>query len=168
MPETPAHLPTHTERIAARMASFQQAYQTLVEVTKSGSRIERRDAIQKFEDALLTLPQVTEKHLSHKFVNKMYWRERLLLKGEVHTTMIHKEDGISVILTGIVVVITEEIAVRIIAPAMFETKAGTKRIIFVEEDCLFNTVHPNPSDCRDIEALEERLATTDFSFMEVL
>ena len=150
------------------LVSFQQAYQTLVEVTKFGSRIERREAIQRFEDALLTLPQITEKHLSHKFVNKMYWRERLLLKGEVHTTMIHKEDGISVILTGRIVVITEEIAVEITAPAMFETKAGTKRIIFVEEDCLFNTVHPNPTDCRDIEALEERLATTDFSFMEVL
>lgn len=50
------------------LVSFQQAHQTLVEATKSGSRIERRDAIQKFEDALLTLPQV-DQPLKHHFVN---------------------------------------------------------------------------------------------------
>ena len=164
--ETPAHLPTRAERIAARMVSFQQAYQTLVEVTKPGSRIERRDAIQKFEDALLTLPQV-DQPLKHHFVNKMYWREIFNPKGCIITTKIHGEPNISVILQGRLLCITEDSVSILQAPMMFETKPGTKRVLYAEEDTIFCTIHPNPEDLRDIEALEARIIAPTFEVLEV-
>jgi hypothetical protein len=143
-----------------------RALQNLIDVTREGGRIERRNAIQAFELENLKLPQV-DIPLHNHFVNGMYWRERPVKKGTIITTHIHREANITVIPFGSLVIVSEEEVVRIVGPAMFETHPGTKRVILVEEDSVFSTIHPNPLDVRDVDELEARLTSPDFSFLEL-
>jgi len=152
--------------ISVEFRGWKGALDSLVETLETGSRIERREAIRALEIENLKLPQV-DIPMEHHYVNRMYWRERPVKKGWVITTKIHKEAGITVILKGQLVFITEEGWTRVTAPAMFETHPGTKRVIFVEEDAIFSTIHPNFEDSRDPDELEARITAPDFDFLEV-
>ena len=142
------------------------ALTNLLWAMQEGTRQDRRMAIAKFEEENAKLPQV-DIPLEHHFINKMYWRERPIKAGWAITTKIHREAGITVILYGSLLFMTEEGFTRIKGPAMFETHPGTKRVILVEEDALFSTIHPNFEDTRDVDALEARITAPDFSFLEV-
>jgi quercetin dioxygenase-like cupin family protein len=118
----------------------------------------RREAIAALEEAMAACPQV-EQPLTHHFVDGLYSREILNPKGSVIVTQTHKEGNISFIPIGHILVVSEEGHKELKGGMWFATQPGTKRFIYAVEDTRFVTVHPNPTNCQDIEVLESRIAS---------
>lgn len=108
------------------------------------------DAIRKhFEQ----LPQVNCP-LYHRFTPGLYIREIFVPAGTLLVTKIHKTEHPFVMTKGRVAVWTEESGVaQLTAPHLGITKAGTRRIIYIHEDCTWLTFHPTEKTAvDDIEA----------------
>lgn len=160
-----AFLVEYRSHTPAMPKSWTDAVASLFYAVKHGTKMDRRAAIQLVEDETLKLPQV-DQPLNHYFANGLYWREIFNPKGCIITTKIHGEQNISIITKGRLGCITEDGEEILEAPAMFITKPGTKRVLYAQEDTIFNTVHPNPTNSRDIEELEARIIAPSFEYLE--
>jgi len=86
--------------------------------------------------------QPSQDEVSHVTTDNLYGRWFKAPRGTVISTRVHKEDHISVMLKGEILVVDQDGNKSILtAPAVFVTKAGTKRAIYVKEDFEFLTVH---------------------------
>ena len=81
--------------------------------------------------------------------------------GQIITTKIHKKDHPFFVLSGKIIVISEEGKKEIKGPYSGITVAGTKRLINVIEDCVFVTVHA--TDKLTIEEVTKEVIAEDFS-----
>lgn len=108
-----------------------------------------RDAMQtpaqKQVDVLLNgmskLPQV-DCPLIHRFTPGMYTREIFMPKGTLIVSKIHKTEHPYVITKGVVSVWIEGVGVQLFkAPYVGVTKPGTRRILFIHENCSWMTFH---------------------------
>lgn len=80
-------------------------------------------------------------------------------KGMLVTSKIHKKTHPYFVLIGDVSVLTDEGVVRIKAPYVGITKAGTKRLLYIHEETVWITVHvTNETDLKKIE--DEIIAKT--------
>jgi hypothetical protein len=96
--------------------------------------------------------------LRHTFAPGLYVRAIFNPAGSLITTKVHKTTHPFFVLQGRVSVYVPGGEVEhITAPHMGVTLAGTRRVIFVHEDTVWVTVHPNPDDGTDLAAIEERL-----------
>ena len=138
---------------------------------------EIRTKILSFEEALGKIPGAkfgdNAFPLKHTFVDGMYVREIFMPKGYLTTSKIHKLSHPYFITKGEVSVLTEEGVVRIKAPFSGITQPGTKRVIYIHEDCVWITVHPNPDNKEDLSKIEERIIAKTFdelpdNIMEVI
>ena len=142
-------------------------FNRLVMLIESGaSREFVRSFIDNFEKILSTLPQ-SEQPLQHFFTEGLYGRQIFNPKGSVIVTKLHQEHNFSFILKGRLGVITEDGIEVLQAPKMFVTKPGTKRVLYAIEDVIFCTVHPNPENWTDLEALEHRIIAPSFAAIEL-
>ena len=131
-----------------------------------GNMDSKRAAIAALEAEMLKAPQV-EQPLTHTFAPGLYIRGIVNPKGSLVITKIHKEPNVSTLLRGEMAIFTEDGMAKLKAPAQFVTNPGTKRIIYAYEECEFTTIHPNPLDTRDINALEDRIIAPDYESVEV-
>ena len=99
--------------------------------------------------------------LKHSFADGCYIREISNPKGELLVTKIHKVTHPFFLLKGDMSILTEEGIKRIKAPHYGITPAGTKRIIYCHEDCVFVTVHATKET--DINKIEEQVIAKDFN-----
>jgi hypothetical protein len=96
--------------------------------------------------------------VTHRFTSGLYIREIFNPAGTLITTRIHKTEHPYVVLKGKASVFVPGEGVKhITAPYMGITKPGTRRVIFVHEDVIWVTFHPNPDNTQDLDAIEERL-----------
>jgi len=102
----------------------------------------------------------------HSVVNGMYRRSIFMKKGSLIASKIHTEHNFSFIMTGRARVISEDGDIIMSAPAMFITEPGTQRILAIEEDMIFVTMHPNPTNSTDFDALEDRLSVLTYEELE--
>lgn len=87
------------------------------------------------------LPQI-EAPVEHTFANGFYIRQITMPKGFICTTRIHKFRHPFVVSKGVVEVWCEQDGhVVIEAPYTGITEPGTKRILFVHEECVWTTFH---------------------------
>ena len=98
----------------------------------------------------------------HKFTDGQYIREIFNPAGEIIVTGIHAVQHPFFLLKGEMSILSKEGESKIKAPHYNVTEVGTKRIIYAHTDCIFVTVHPNPSNERDIPTLERLLTAEDF------
>ena len=98
--------------------------------------------------------------LKHSFADGCYIREIFNPKGELLVTKIHKVSHPFFLLQGDMTILMEDGIKRIKAPHYGITPAGTKRIIYCHEDCIFVTVHA--TKLKDIKAIEEEVIAKDF------
>lgn len=118
-----------------------------------------RKNIQGLEKYLGTLPQAVFNNafpLEHSFAEGIYIRTFVIPKGFFCMGKIHKDSYVSVCLSGVLDVFTEEGFTRIQAPKKIVSPGGIKRFAYAYEDCIWMTVHPNPDNCMDIKTLEDR------------
>lgn len=128
---------------------------------------EIRDKVLFLEEQIRKLPEAmvgdNEKcPLKHTFVDGAYVREIFMPKGMLIVSKIHKIKHPYFILKGDVSVLTESGAVRIKAPFYGVTRAGTKRALYIHEDCIWVTVHTNYDNGEDLDKIEERIIAKTF------
>lgn len=95
--------------------------------------------------------------LTHRFTDGLYVREIFMPAGSFITSKIHKTQHQYFILKGSVSVWIdggEEHFIK--APYIGITEPGTRRVLYVWEDCIWATSHPNP-DNETVEQIEERI-----------
>lgn len=104
---------------------------------------------------LARLPQV-ECPLVHRFTPGLYSREIFMPAGSLIISKLHKTEHPYVISKGRVSVWTEESGVvQLQAPFCGITKPGTRRILFIHDDCVWTTFHPTKET--DLEKIEGEL-----------
>ena len=99
--------------------------------------------------------------LKHSFADGCYIREIFNPKGELLVTKIHKVAHPFFHMKGDMTILMEDGIKRIKAPHYGITPAGTKRLIYCHEDCVFVTVHATNET--DLEKIEEEVIAKDFS-----
>ncbi len=99
-----------------------------------------------------------QSEVENRFGEGLYIRCTSFAKGTQGLTMIHRWDHPFFILTGDVEVGSEtEGFTRYTGPCMGMTKGGTQRVLRALDDTVWVTVHPNPDNCRDVEAIVARI-----------
>lgn len=99
--------------------------------------------IDEAEALLVQLPQV-ECPLKHTFTPGLYIREIFMPKGTLLTSKIHNTTHPFVVSKGKVNVIVDGRVQYIEAPYQGKTIPGTRRVLYIEEDCVWTTFHPLP------------------------
>lgn len=79
--------------------------------------------------------------LDHQFTPGLYARSILMPAGTLVVSMIHKEEHPYDVLVGSAYVFIEGEWERIQAPHTGVTKAGTRRVLYIEDDCVWRTFH---------------------------
>ena len=100
--------------------------------------------------------------MRHIFMPGIYIREAVLPAGTTFVGSVHLHDHASFV-DGDITVVSNEGERRIQGAAMVLAKAGTKRAVVVHAETVWRTVHPNPTDERDIAKLEAALVEPDIT-----
>lgn len=99
--------------------------------------------------------------LKHTFCEGYYVREVSARAGQFLISKIHKFDHPYFLMKGECCVMTEDGPIKIKAPYYGITKAGTKRVVYVNSDMVWVTVHATKNT--DLDAIEEEIIAKDFS-----
>jgi hypothetical protein len=152
--------------------SFDEIYDIAMEKREEKRQLQLskeqfRNGIMKVQENLENHPngltgEAMEKlnPLKHSFADGCYIREIFNPKGELLVTKIHKVTHPFFLMKGDMTILMEDGIKRIKAPHYGITPAGTKRIIYCHEDCVFVTVHA--TELTDIKAIEEEVIAKDF------
>jgi hypothetical protein len=124
-----------------------------------------RERIMDLQDHLAAMPQL-DLPLRHFYARGLYVRELYVPAGVCAVGKIHKHDQITTIMGDCTMVTPGEPPQRITGYEVFETPAGVKRAVFAHADTFITTVHTNPDDLRDPEALVEQLTVPTFEALE--
>ncbi len=140
--------------------------------TKTENRIISQDYIDKVEHLEQTLlamddPNVAKGNtdlfpLKHSFSHGVYIREMFMEKGSFVIGKLHKFSHTWFLLKGELLISTDEGSNHYVAPCYVNAPAGTKRVIYAEEESIFVNVHPNPDNITDTDELENILACTSY------
>lgn len=110
---------------------------------------------------LMKLPPV-ECPLVHRFTPGLYIREIFMPKGTILTTLLHLTTHPFFVLKGDVNVWYHDVPVeRYIAPYTGITQAGTRRLLFTNEDTIWTTCHV--TDLTDPDEIIESVTSRDFN-----
>lgn len=101
--------------------------------------------------------------LKHSFTDGIYVREIFIPKGTVLTGKIHKHEHPNFLMSGEVLVVTEEKGEEYLkAPLSIISKAGTKRALYAISSVVWVTIHNNPTNTRDLNELEKIIIAKDY------
>lgn len=146
---------------------------TDVQITVERQRVAEHlgsDAWKKINAMEAELEQLEQTKIvqNHVFTPGMYVREVFLPKGTLVTTRIHLTEHPFVISSGVVSVWSEENGVVTLrAPHTGVTKAGTRRILFIHEDCIWSTFHPNPKGLTNPDAIVREVTFSEGKFADL-
>lgn len=101
----------------------------------------------------------TELPVEHKFFPGLYARTIFMPAGAMIVSKIHRTEHPYVVTEGQALVWTaEKGAVHIMAPHMGRTTPGTRRILYILENCTWTTFHPVSDDEQgDLKKIEARI-----------
>tara|TARA_R110000822_G_scaffold104515_4_gene231513 strand:- start:6404 stop:6859 length:456 start_codon:yes stop_codon:yes gene_type:complete len=100
--------------------------------------------------------------LKHSFAHGIYVREMKMKKETFVIGKIHKEDHIWFLLSGHLIIATENGTEEYIAPCYVKAPAGSKRAIYALEKSIWVNVHTNPSNTEDLEILEKEIIAKNY------
>ncbi len=103
----------------------------------------------------------TEGSVTHNFADGQYIRQIVMPKGLLVTTKIHAKNHPFFIMKGEASIYSNDGVERIKAPFHGITEAGTKRVLYIHEECTFITVHR--TDCLSIDDVVNEITVDDFS-----
>jgi hypothetical protein len=104
--------------------------------------------------------------LTHRFAEGIYIREIRVPTGNVVITKLFKQEHATFLLQGQCIIVTEDGRRVVTAPDSWITPAGTKRLIYVAEDCIWTTVHANPNDERNVDEIEKFVIAESYDELE--
>lgn len=116
--------------------------------------------IKRLEGILMAAPEEMQVSppVEHLFGDGTYCRIMHLSAGNLIVGKTHRLDHVVVVLSGEMGVANVTGERRVFsAGSAFESAAGSKRAIFAVTDCSMMTVHPNPTNTRDLAEIEAAL-----------
>jgi hypothetical protein len=103
---------------------------------------ENDNIIDELEATIIQNLDVIDAPLQHKFTDGMYIREIFMPAGSLWTSKIHKTEHPYVVSYGKAAVsIDNQEWYEITAPYTGITQPGTRRILYILEDCIWTTFH---------------------------
>ena len=123
------------------------------------------EQIERAESALLRLPQVPCP-ITHLFAPGIYWREVYLPAGVFAIGHQHKAGHLNVMLSGRVRVLVDGCVQELVAPQVFQSGPGVRKMIYAVEPTRWANVHANPGDETDPGELEVLCVEKSGSFLE--
>lgn len=128
-----------------------------VAAKKISAKVHER--IDDLEARMLDSGQAVDLPVAHTFTPGVYRRTILMPAGTLATSLIHNTEHHYVIVAGSVSVYIPGVGVEHIrAPYFGITKPGTRRVLYVHEDCVWATYHPTTPDEEAIVDVEARVA----------
>lgn len=118
-----------------------------------------RERVLAFEHVLMQLPQI-EIEPRHEFIEGLYKREITFKKGTLATGKIHRADHMDVMLSGEMIVASENGYKHLKGPCFMTSTAGKKKAGYALTDVIWATYHP--TKCTTIETVEAELFIDDF------
>jgi hypothetical protein len=141
--------------------------------------LSKREEIQILQDALIskadgenivgdgkTIVHSDEFPLKHTFADGIYVRQMDMKAGSAVVGAIHNHLHVWFLLTGHLVVATEDDVEEFISPCYVLAKPGSKRVIYAMEDSIFVNIHKNPNNTKDIDKLEKEIVSFTFEEYE--
>jgi hypothetical protein len=105
--------------------------------------------------------------LRHWFSPGIYVREIWIPAGHILVGKIHKHPHPNFLMSGEVVIFTEETgAQRLVGPMAMLSAAGTKRVLYSLTDLWWITVHHNPNNTTDLAQLEREIIAKSYEEFE--
>jgi hypothetical protein len=104
--------------------------------------------------------------LKHTFADGVYIRQMDMQVDSMVVGAIHNHLHVWFLLTGHLMVITEDTTEEFIAPCYVLATPGSKRVIYAMEDSIFVNIHKNPNNIKDIKKLEDDLVSLTFEDYE--
>lgn len=119
--------------------------------------LQQLNAVQAFENELLKLPQIDlcTEHIFNdgEYIRRITIPPNTALTGAAHKTGYHVR-----LVSGRIIVTTDNGVREFIAPCEFDAPAGTKRAGYTEDEgAVWEDVYHNPDNCTDLAVLEDRL-----------
>ena len=103
---------------------------------------ENDDRLDELEVAMLENCEPVHCLTTHKFTDGMYIREIFMPAGSLITSKVHKTEHPYIVSYGKVAVsIDADEWYEITAPYTGITKQGTRRVLYILEDCIWTTFH---------------------------
>lgn len=124
-----------------------------------------RERILDLQDHLAAMPQL-DLPLRHFYANGLYLRELYVPAGVCAVGRVHKCDQVTMIMGDCTIVTPGEAPVRVTGYEVSETPAGVKRAVYAHADTFITTVHLNPDNLRDPEALVDQLTVPNYDQLE--
>ncbi len=84
-------------------------------------------------------------------------REITIPADTLMTGKVHKFEHVSIMLSGLMTVLTETGIRTVEGPQVFISPAGTKRVGYAHTEVRWVTVHLNEDELRDVELIEQHL-----------
>lgn len=131
---------------------FSEQFREGGEIVSIEDRIDFRQKIEWFQDSLMkAFPNVTAEFvesctLTHNFSDDAYIRTVFMPANSIVVGKIHKKQHSNIISKGKCVVRTEQFGTVVYdateKPLTFVSEKGTKRILWIQEDTYWTTIHP--------------------------
>jgi hypothetical protein len=134
---------------------------------KEGNSALNRTKILEFEEIIKNQPGHFEGNgmecpTNHHFAEGVYVREMFVPMDTVITGKIHNTEHVNILISGKMVVVTEEGQKVLTGPCTFVSPPGTKKVGWAVTDVLWMNVHPNPTNTRNLEIIEKKMVSDSF------
>lgn len=103
--------------------------------------------------------------VTHVFAPGAYARTIFIPKDTLVVGKIHKHAHLNMLMTGRVLVATEEGPKTLDAPQVLVSKAGTKRVVYTQTDTIWTTVHL--TEKVDLDEIEDEIIAKDYAALDV-
>jgi hypothetical protein len=144
------------------------------EIVKKENQLQKRSKILELENTLLELVDGVNIvkgdtkmfPLQHTFTDGIYVRQMSMKKDSAAIGKIHKNKHIWFLMSGSMCVASETSSENYEAPCYVEAPAGSKRVLYALEDCVWVNVYPNPTNTENLEELEDMIIAKDYEEFE--
>lgn len=121
------------------------------------------EEVESIEEILLRLPQL-EIPTYHSFSPGVYVREVVMPAGAFVIGHQHKTKHFNFVLSGRARVMMDGVLQEIVAPCYFESGENVRKILHIEEEMRWATIHATPET--DLAKLEELLIVKSTAFIQ--
>lgn len=147
------------------MLAIQEIQSDDQDVESSILSVATNEGIEEIEGKLIDQPQI-EAPLSHHFAPGIYMREICMPAGVYVIGHEHLTEHGNVVLSGKALVSMDGVISTIEAPHVFISRAGLRKVLIILEEMRFMTIHPNPTNERDIEKLEAMFVRKSATYLK--
>ena len=121
--------------------------------------LDMRAKVSELQKAMLAHIEPIELDTKHRFHGGMYLREVFRPADCLIVGKVHKKEHFYIVLSGTVVITTDDGVVEVTGPHIFESKPGTKRAVYAKTDAICITIHR--VDSSSVEDVEQELVEDD-------